>query len=164
LPQVGELLIEFDIGEEARAMMAGIDAFMTANVTPEMKAKFHYSWEGWVPELHWQLAETGLLFLSSPELGGRGVGACAKAAARRALDKHSYRNTGAGVAEMVGLTISQAGSEELKQDVLSKIIAAISQLVAQVQHARVLAPKLVIGASVQAPSLSWGHSSRNRWA
>jgi alkylation response protein AidB-like acyl-CoA dehydrogenase len=123
LPEAGETPIEFEIGEEAEAMMAEIDAFMTANVTPEMKKKFHYSWEGWVPELHKKLAEAGLLFLSSPELGGRGVGAYAKAAARRAFDKHGYRNPGAGVAEMVGLMISRAGSEELKQQVLSRIMA-----------------------------------------
>ena len=123
VPDVGELPIEFDIGEEARAMMDEIDQFMTANVTPEMRKKFHYSWEGWVPELHKQLAEAKLLFLSSPELGGRGVGTYAKAAARRAFDKHGYRNPGAGVAEMVGLMISRCGSLELKQDVLSRIIA-----------------------------------------
>jgi 3-oxochol-4-en-24-oyl-CoA dehydrogenase len=123
LPDAGEMPIEFDIGEEAKAMMAEIDAFMTANVTPEMRKKFHYSWEGWVPELHKKLAEANLLFLSSPDLGGRGVGAYAKAAARRAFDKHGYRNPGAGVAEMVGLMIARTGSEELKRDVLSRIIA-----------------------------------------
>ena len=123
LPQVGALPIEFDIGEEARAMMAEIDTFMTNTVTPEMKARFHYSWEGWVPELHKQLAQAGLLFLSSPELGGRGVGTYARAAARRAFDKHGYRNPAAGVAEMVGLMISRAGSDELKQEVLSRIVA-----------------------------------------
>ena len=123
LPDVGETLIEFDIGEEARAMMDEIDRFMTANVTPEMKAKFHYSWEGWVPELHKQLVEAKLLFLSSPELGGRGVAAYAKAAARRAFDKHGYSNPGAGVAEMVGLIMARAGSDELKSEVLSRIVA-----------------------------------------
>jgi 3-oxochol-4-en-24-oyl-CoA dehydrogenase len=123
LPDAGEMPIEFDIGEEARSMMAEIDAFMTANVTPEMRKKFHYSWEGWVPELHKKLAEANLLFLSSPDLGGRGVGAYAKAAARRAFDKHGYRNPGAGVAEMVGLMIARTGSDELKREVLSRIIA-----------------------------------------
>ena len=123
LPDVGDLLIEFDIGEEARAMMDEIDAFMEANVTPEMREKFHYSWEGWVPELHRKLIEANLLFLSSPELGGRGVGPYAKAAARRTFEKHGYNNPAAGVAEMVGLMISRAGSDELKQEVLSRITA-----------------------------------------
>jgi alkylation response protein AidB-like acyl-CoA dehydrogenase len=123
LPDVGDLPIEFDIGEEARAMMEEIDAFMEANVTPEMREKFHYSWEGWVPELHKKMQEAGLLFLSSPELGGRGVGPYARTAARKTLEKHGYSNPAAGVAEMVGLMISRAGSDELKEEVLSKIVS-----------------------------------------
>jgi len=123
LPDVGDLPIEFDIGEEARAMIAEIDAFMDAHVTPEMAEKFHYSWEGWVPELHKKMADAGLLFLSSKELGGRGVGPYARAASRRALEKHGYSNPAAGVAEMVGLMISRAGSQELKDEVLSRIIS-----------------------------------------
>ncbi|MDE2042741.1 MAG: acyl-CoA dehydrogenase family protein, partial [Alphaproteobacteria bacterium] len=120
---VGALPIEFDIGEEARAMIAEIDAFMAANVTPGMRARFHYSWEGWVPELHKKLAQAGLLFLSSPELGGRGVGPYAKSAARGAFERHGYNNPGAGVAEMVGLIIAKTGTQELKDEVLSRIIA-----------------------------------------
>ena len=123
LPAVGELPIEFDIGEEARAMIAEIDGFMEANVTPEMRAKFHYSWEGWVPELHRKLAEAGLLFMSSPALGGRGIGPYAKSAARGAFERHGYNNPAAGVAEMVGLMIAKAGSDELKNEVLSRIVA-----------------------------------------
>ncbi len=123
LPDVGPVPIEFDIGEEARAVIAEIDAFMDANVTPGMREKFHYSWEGWVPELHRKLIEARLLFLSSPELGGRGVGPYAKAAARRTFDKHGYNNPAAGVAEMVGLMIARAGSNELKNEVLSKIMS-----------------------------------------
>ena len=126
LPDVGEIPIEFDIGEEARAIMDEVDAFMAANVTPDMREKFHYSWEGWVPELHKKLVEARLLFLSSPELGGRGIGPYAKAAARRAFDRHGYNNPAAGVAEMVGLMISRAGSDELKNEVLSKITSGES--------------------------------------
>ena len=123
LPDVGETPIEFDIGEEARAMIAEIDAFMAANVTPAMREKFHYSWEGFVPELHKKLADAGLLFLSSPELGGRGVGPYAKGAARGAFERHGYNNPAAGVAEMVGLMISRVGSDELKREVLTRIMA-----------------------------------------
>ncbi|MFN4135100.1 MAG: acyl-CoA dehydrogenase [Novosphingobium meiothermophilum] len=123
LPDVGDCPIEFDIGEEARAVVAEIDAFMQANVTPEMRARFHYSWEGHVPELHRKMAEAGLLFLSSPELGGRGVGPYARSAARGALERHGYSNPAAGVAEMVGLMIARTGSDEVKREVLSRIIA-----------------------------------------
>ena len=41
-------------------------------VTPEMRAKFHYSWEGYVPEVHRLLADNQLLFPGLPaELTGR---------------------------------------------------------------------------------------------
>lgn len=123
LPEVGELPIEFDIGDEARALLAEIDDFMEKNVTPEMREKFHYSWEGWVPELHKKLAEADLLFLSSPEMGRRTVGPYAKKAARSAFEKHGYNNPAAGVTEMVGTIIARAGSDELKKDVLSRMIA-----------------------------------------
>lgn len=122
IPDVGDLPIEFDIGEEALAMIKTIDTFMDENVTPEMRAKFHYSWEGWVPELHKKLAEAGLLFFN-PELGGRKIGAYARAAVRRTLEKHGYAHPATSVAEMVGLMIARAGSDELKESVLSQIIS-----------------------------------------
>ncbi len=122
LPNIGEVPIDFDIGAEARAMIDRIDAFMQANVTPEMREKFHYSWEGWVPELHKKLADAGLLFFN-PELGGEKIGAYARAAVRRTFEKHGYAHPATSVAEMVGLMIARAGSDELKQEVLSKIIS-----------------------------------------
>ncbi|WP_022673830.1 acyl-CoA dehydrogenase [Novosphingopyxis baekryungensis] len=122
MPDVGDLPIEFDIGEEAREMIETIDRFMEDNVTAEMRAKFHYSWEGWVPELHKKLAEAGLLFFN-PELGGRKIGSYARAAVRRTLEKHGYAHPATSVAEMVGLMIARAGSDELKDEVLSRIIS-----------------------------------------
>ena len=121
LPEPGEVPIEFDIGDEARAMMAEIDDFFAKNVTPEMRARFHYSWEGWVPELHKMLADNGLLFLGTTALGGRPVGPYARNAAMEAFERNGYNNPAANVAEMVGLMIERFGSDELKAEVLSRI-------------------------------------------
>lgn len=121
LPEPGDVPIDFDIGDEARAVIAEIDAFFDKHVTPEMRAKFHYSWEGWVPELHKKLAEHGLLFLSSKALGGRGIGPYARNAAMEAFERNGYNNPAANVAEMVGLMIERFGSDELKAEVLSRI-------------------------------------------
>lgn len=126
LPEIGDVPIEFDIGAEARAMIAEIDTFMAANVTPEMREKFHYSWEGFVPELHRKLADANLLFLGNPEMGGRAVGPYAKRAARKALDRHGYNNPAAGVTEMVGTMIARFGTEEVKAEVLAKFTAGES--------------------------------------
>ena len=123
LPDVGELPIEFDIGGEARAVIAEIDAFMAANVTSEMREQFHYSWEGHVPQLHKKLADANLLFLGNPEVGGRAVGPYAASAARGAFERHGYNNPAPAVAEMVGTTIAKAGSPELKQEVLAKLVS-----------------------------------------
>lgn len=121
LPHPGEVPIEFDIGDEARAIIAEIDDFFATHVTPEMRAKFHYSWEGWVPELHKKLAENGLLFLGNTALGGRAVGPYARNAAMEAFERNGYNNPAANVAEMVGLMIERFGSDELKTEVLSRI-------------------------------------------
>ncbi len=126
LPDIGDVPIEFDIGAEARAMIAEIDAFMAANVTPEMRAQFHYSWEGFVPELHKKLADAGLLFLGNPDMGGRAVGSYAKRAARKALDRHGYNNPAAGVTVMVGTMIARFGGDEVKREVLARFTSGES--------------------------------------
>ena len=126
LPDIGAVPIEFDIGAEARAMVGEIDAFMAANVTPEMRERFHYSWEGWVPELHKALADANLLFLGNPEMGGRAVGPYAKRAGRKALDRHGYNNPASSVAEMVGTMIARFGSDEVKAEVLARLTSGTS--------------------------------------
>src|SRR5262249_51976204 len=43
LPDVGEVSIDFDLGEEARALSTELDTFFKENLTPQLKAKAHYS-------------------------------------------------------------------------------------------------------------------------
>lgn len=123
LPDAGEVPIEFDIGEEARAMYAEIDAFFAEQTTEEERAQFHYSWEGWVPSVHKKLADANLLFLGNPDMGGRALGPYAKKAARECFNKYGYSNPGAGVTEMVGHMIVHYGSDELKEQVLTRLKA-----------------------------------------
>ncbi|MET0193473.1 MAG: acyl-CoA dehydrogenase [Hyphomicrobiaceae bacterium] len=123
LPEAGEVPIEFDIGEEARSMYTEIDAFFAEQTTEEERAQFHYSWEGWVPSVHKKLAEANLLFLGNPDMGGRALGPYAKKAARECFNKHGYANPGAGVTEMVGHMIVHYGSDELKEQVLTRLKA-----------------------------------------
>ena len=123
LPETGEVPIDFDPGPEARAIVEEINAFFAENVTPEMRAKFHYSWEGYVPEVHKGLAEAKLLFPGLPaELSGRDIPSYAKVAAMDAFEDQDYKNPAASVAGMVGLIIHRFGSDELKREVLDKVI------------------------------------------
>ncbi|EJL24751.1 acyl-CoA dehydrogenase [Novosphingobium sp. AP12] len=122
LPASGEVPLDFDLGDEARAVCAEIAELFATKVTPEMKAKFHYSWEGYVPEVHKMLAEHSLLFPGLPEhLSGRNITPYARIAAMGEMERQGYNTPGANVAAMVAMMIDKYGSDELKAEVLPKI-------------------------------------------
>jgi len=122
LPEAGEVSIDFDIGEEARALAREVDAFFEKNLTPELKAKAHYSWDGFDAGIHRKLAEARLLFLGWPqELGGRDAPAYARHAAYDVWQQHGWTTAPMSVAGMVGTIIHRFGSEELKREVLAKV-------------------------------------------
>lgn len=124
LPDVGDVPIDFDPGEEARALVAEIDAFFEQNMTDEIRAQAHYSWEGHNPAFHKKLAQAGLLFLGwSKDMGGRGSSPYARNAAMEAFERHGWSNPVANVAGMVGAIIHRFGSEEVKREVLDRILS-----------------------------------------
>jgi alkylation response protein AidB-like acyl-CoA dehydrogenase len=122
LPEVGTVPIDFELGEEAKALAGEVDAFFTATLTPELKAKAHYSWEGHDAGVHRKLAQARLLFPSYPkELGGREASAYSTTAMYQMWEKHDWSGFAAGVTGMVGSMIRAFGTEELKLEVLSRI-------------------------------------------
>jgi alkylation response protein AidB-like acyl-CoA dehydrogenase len=124
LPDAGSVPIDFDLGAEARAIVTEINEFFARNVTPQMRAKFHYSWEGYNPQLNQKLAAAKLLFLGwTREMGGRGISPYARLAAMEALEEQGYNNPASNVASMVGAILHRFGSEEVKREVLAKIIS-----------------------------------------
>lgn len=124
LPDAGEVGVNFDLGDEARAFAQEVDDFFTRTLTPELKAKAHYSWDGHDPGVHQKLAEAGLLFPAFPkELGGRNTPPYAMSAAREVWEDHGWSGHAVGVTQMVAHIIWKFGSDELKRDVLSKIVA-----------------------------------------
>jgi alkylation response protein AidB-like acyl-CoA dehydrogenase len=124
LPAAGDCPIDFDLGDDARAITAEIDAFFAKHVTPQMREKFHYSWEGYNPEIHRKLAEANLLFPGLPkDMGGRGLSPYAKIAAMDAFEHQGYNTPAANVAQMVALIIHRFGTDELKREVLARIMS-----------------------------------------
>jgi 3-oxochol-4-en-24-oyl-CoA dehydrogenase len=124
LPDVGAVPVDFDLGDDARAIVAEINDFFAANVTPAMRETFHYSWEGYNPQINRKLAQARLLFLGwTREMGGRGITPYARLAAMDALEEQGYNNPASNVTAMVGAIIHRFGSEEVKRDVLSKILS-----------------------------------------
>ncbi|WP_404480905.1 acyl-CoA dehydrogenase [Novosphingobium sp. BL-52-GroH] len=122
LPAAGDVPLDFDLGEEARQVCAELAELFATKVTPEMKARFHYSWEGYVPEVHKMLADHNLLFPGLPEhLAGRRITPYARIAAMGELERQGYNTPGANVAAMVAMMIDKYGSDELKTEVLPRI-------------------------------------------
>ncbi|MBW8785050.1 MAG: acyl-CoA dehydrogenase family protein, partial [Novosphingobium sp.] len=124
LPDVGAVGIDFDLGEDARALASEVDAFFTEMLTPELKAHAHYSWAGHHPAVHKKLAEAGLLFPAWPkDKGGRGAAPYASHAASGVWEEHGWSGHAAGTTQMVAAIIERFGSDELKRDVLAPILA-----------------------------------------
>ncbi len=124
LPESGDVPIDFDLGPEAAAIVEEINEFFEKNVTQEEREKFHYSWEGYNPVIHKKLAKAKLLFPGLPEeLSGRNIPAYAKIAAMGAFEQNGYNTPAANVAAMVSMIMHRFGSDELKNEALSRVIA-----------------------------------------
>jgi alkylation response protein AidB-like acyl-CoA dehydrogenase len=122
LPEVGEISIDFDLGEQARALAGELDTFFKENLTPELKAKSHYSFDGHDAGIHRKLAQAGLLFPGWPkEWGGRAAPPYALNAASHVWEAHGWTSHVMGVSNMVGTIIRRFGGEQLKHEVLKKI-------------------------------------------
>jgi 3-oxochol-4-en-24-oyl-CoA dehydrogenase len=124
LPDAGPMNIDFDLGPQAKALAQELDAFFKETLTPELKAKAHYSWEGHDPGVHRKLAQAHLLFPRYPKmLGGREASPYEASAMHDVWDAHDWSGFAAGVTGMVGTMIRLFGSAELKHEVLSRIVA-----------------------------------------
>jgi len=124
LPDAGSVSIDFDLGDDARALASEVDEFFKKTLTPELKAKAHYSFDGHDPGVHRKLAQARLLFPAWPEeWGGRNAKPYALNAASHVWEEHGWTGHVMGVSNMVGTIIRRFGSDELKAEVLTKIAA-----------------------------------------
>jgi alkylation response protein AidB-like acyl-CoA dehydrogenase len=124
LPDAGAVSIDFDLGAEAEALAAEVRAFFNRTLTPELRAKAHYSWTGHDPGVHRRAAEAGVLFPSWPErLGGRGASRYAGAAATQAWEDNGWTTQPQETCKMVGAIMDRFGSDVLKQEALAKVVS-----------------------------------------
>ena len=124
LPEAGALTIDFDLGEEAQTLAEEVHAFFEKTLTPELRAKAHYSFDGHDPGVHRKLAQAGLLFPSWPkEAGGRSAPPYAMNALHQAWEEVGWSSHAISTTGMVGTMIRLFGSDELKREVLSRIVA-----------------------------------------
>jgi len=124
LPDVGKVSLDFEFGEEAMILAHETDAFFREHLTPELKAKAHYSWDGHDPDLHKKLAEAGLLFPSWPkELGGREARPYEVKASRSVWEDHEWTTYPTVTTEMVGEVLRRFATDEVRRTALAQIAA-----------------------------------------
>jgi 3-oxochol-4-en-24-oyl-CoA dehydrogenase len=124
LPDVGEVAIDFDLGDEAHAMAKELDDFFNAVLTPELRAKAHYSFDGFDSGVHKKLAEKRFLFPAWPkEFGGREAEPYVQNALRQVWEEQGWTGHPVGTTNLVGTMIRKAGGDELKAEVLPKIVS-----------------------------------------
>jgi alkylation response protein AidB-like acyl-CoA dehydrogenase len=122
LPAVGDISINFDVGDEARALAQETTAFFESHLTPERKARAHYSYSGHDRAVDMELAEARLLYPAWPkEYGGREVSGYAAFAAMQAWDDQDWTGHGQATTNMIGQVMMRFGSDELKRAVLPKL-------------------------------------------
>lgn len=124
LPEAGDMAVEFDLGADAASLAEETRAFFEKTLTPELRAKAHYSYAGHDAGVHRKLAEAGLLFPDWPRrIGGREVDSYALQAAHKVWDDYDWTTHGQGTANIIGLMIDRYGSEQCKADILARIIS-----------------------------------------
>lgn len=124
LPDAGAVTIDFDLGEEAHSLAKEVHAFFERTLTPELRAKAHYSFDGHDADVHRKLAEAGLLFPSWPkEWGGRQAPPYAMNALHQAWEEVGWSSHAISTTGLVGTMIRLFGSDELKREVLTKIVS-----------------------------------------
>jgi len=124
LPDAGPMPVEFSLGSEAEALANETRAVFNRILTPELRAKAHYSFDGHDPYVHRKLGEAGLLFPNWPKsIGGRGVSPYALEAALRVWDEFDWTTHARGTSNIVGFIMSRFGSDELKAEALKRVIA-----------------------------------------
>ena len=124
LPDVGEVGIDFDLGPDAQAMAKEAEEFFESVLTPELRAKAHYSYDGFDAGVHKKLAEAKLLFPHWPkEYGGREAEPYVMNALRAVWEENNWTTHPVSTTDLVGTMIRKCGGDELKEEVLTKIVS-----------------------------------------
>jgi alkylation response protein AidB-like acyl-CoA dehydrogenase len=122
LPDVGAVPFDFELGEEAEAFRRKVRSFFEANLTEELRAHAHFSWDGHHREFNRKLAAAGLAFPSWPrEYGGEERGVYEQLAMEEEFHRAGWTTHALGTTRMVGATLMRFANDELKREVLPRI-------------------------------------------
>jgi alkylation response protein AidB-like acyl-CoA dehydrogenase len=124
LPDAGPCALDFGFGPEAERFRAEARAFFERALTPELREKAHFSWESYDTGFQKELARAGLLFPHWPRAyGGRDSGPYETTVLWEEYDRVGWSSYPAMTTGMVGATLIHFASEELKREVLPRVLA-----------------------------------------
>jgi alkylation response protein AidB-like acyl-CoA dehydrogenase len=104
-------------------MAQALREFFNETLTPELRAKAHYSFDGFDAGVHKKLAERKFMFPAWPkEFGGREAEPYVLNAFRQVWEENNWTTHPVSTTDLVGTMIRKAGSDELKTEVLTKIV------------------------------------------
>lgn len=124
LPDVGEVSIDFELGDDAQVLAKELDQFFNDVLTPELRAKAHYSFDGFDAGVHKKLAQSRFLFPAWPkEFGGREAEPYVMNAFMKVWEEHGWTSHPISTTNLVGTMIRKCGDDALKDEVLTKIVS-----------------------------------------
>jgi len=122
LPEAGAIDVELGLGGEAEALSAELSAFFDANLTPDLRARAHYSFDGHDAGFHRKLGEAGLLYPAWPRhMGGRAASVYAVQAALQVWHDNAWTTHMQATCNMVGYIMDRFGTDTLKSEALSRV-------------------------------------------
>jgi alkylation response protein AidB-like acyl-CoA dehydrogenase len=122
LPPAGEVAIDFAFDAEAEALRAEIRAFLAEKLTPELRARAHFSWDGHDAGFQQELARAGFAFPHWPrEYGGRDRNPYETYVVRKELTRAGWTEYAITTTGVIAEAVMKFGSEAVKRDVLPRI-------------------------------------------
>jgi len=123
LPEVGEISIDFDLGDEARALAQELDAFFKENLTPELKRRRIIPLTVTMPVCTASSHKRSAVPRLAPGIRWAAGASLCSQRSQPCLEAHGWTSHVMGVSNMVGTIMRRFGTDELKRDVLAKVAA-----------------------------------------
>ena len=122
LPDAGEVCVDFTLGAEDAAVQGRVRNFLDEKLTPELRERAHFSWDGHDPDFHRELAAAGLAYPQWPaEYGGLDRGPVGAFVVQKELERAGWTMYAISTTRIIAEAVMKFGSDEVKQEVLTRV-------------------------------------------
>mgnify|MGYP003384968225 CR=1 FL=1 len=121
LPDVGEVEIDFSLGENAVKMAAEVKTFFEANMTDELRAIAHHSVAGYDKAFSQKLCDAGLRYPHWPkEYGGREATPFEMAGLNAVFEDYGWERITGPVTNQIAFGVMEFACQEVKDEVIGR--------------------------------------------